>query len=304
MLHWQAIVCRSIRKPFTPLGGTGMIKRILLAALCCNSLACAALAEDYNLFNPVPDDKMRTMSTERPSISDSPYTIDSGHLQLETSVLSSTHDSTCAGGGCVKTNFLSAGNATTIRLGLTQSSEIQVIGDLYDRLTVSDKTNHTRNRNDGYGDTVVRYKYNLWGNDGNGTAIAILPYVKIPTNQNDLGNHDVEGGVNIPYSWTIDEQWSIGGTSGISRLHDDDNGGYVMGYSNIGFVNYNFTEKFSGFTELATFREEDHPQWNNTIGAGVVYAVNPNLNIDSDVNIGISRAADDVNWLTGFSYRY
>ena len=45
-------------------------------------------AKEYSILNPLPKDKMRSMTTARPSKSDYSYTIDSGHFQIETSFYS------------------------------------------------------------------------------------------------------------------------------------------------------------------------------------------------------------------------
>src|SRR5258705_12315085 len=42
----------------------------------------------YNLFNPAPRELMREMATDRPDRTESPYTVDAGHYQLEIDVFS------------------------------------------------------------------------------------------------------------------------------------------------------------------------------------------------------------------------
>src|SRR5208282_2636340 len=37
----------------------------------------------YNLFNPVPENLMRELTPDRPDKTESPYTVDAGHFQLE-----------------------------------------------------------------------------------------------------------------------------------------------------------------------------------------------------------------------------
>ena len=62
------------------------MKMTVLAGACC-ALLCGipqAYADEvaapdksaYTLFNPVPDDQMRSFSTDRPTKSDTPYTVD------------------------------------------------------------------------------------------------------------------------------------------------------------------------------------------------------------------------------------
>ncbi len=44
----------------------------------------------------------------------------------------------------------------------------------------------------------LRLKYNIIGNDGSDFGLAALGFVKMPTNQDSLGNDDVEGRVEFP----------------------------------------------------------------------------------------------------------
>ena len=45
----------------------------------------------YWLLNPVPPDQMRSFSTDRPTKSNVPYTVDAGHFQYETDLVNFTH---------------------------------------------------------------------------------------------------------------------------------------------------------------------------------------------------------------------
>src|SRR5437667_1197436 len=47
---------------------------------------------DYTLFNPTPRPLMREMNTDRPDKTESPYTVDAGHFQIEGDILSYTYD--------------------------------------------------------------------------------------------------------------------------------------------------------------------------------------------------------------------
>ncbi|SEH88045.1 transporter [Epilithonimonas hominis] len=43
--------------------------------------------QHYSLFKPVPKEQMRDMETDRPDVTESPYTIDAGHFQYETDMV-------------------------------------------------------------------------------------------------------------------------------------------------------------------------------------------------------------------------
>src|SRR5687768_7839887 len=75
-----------------------MTSRLALpaATACCFVLPlAAAFAADksgYHLFNSTPREQMREMSTDRPDKTESPYTVDAGHFQIEMDLFSYSYD--------------------------------------------------------------------------------------------------------------------------------------------------------------------------------------------------------------------
>lgn len=260
-----------------------------------------ASASEYNLFNPVPDDKLRAFTTERPSKTDSAFTVDSGHVVVETSLVNYSREKNNG----TKTEGLTYGGLTTIRLGLTQSADVQVITDLYRQLRVTDELTGVVDKKDGYGDTVVRLKHNLIGNDGGDLAVAAIGFVKLPTNQNELGNDAVEYGANLPFNYNLAGGYSIGGMTQINALKDSDGEGYNAAFTNSLILGKSITEQLSTYVEVYTFRNtEENSEWLNTLDFGVGYAVTDNFRVDTGVNFGISDYADDLNFFVGTAYRF
>ncbi len=255
----------------------------------------------YTLFNPTPDDKLRPMTTERPSKTDSVFTLDPGRFQIETSLLSYTHNNDDG----VKTTTFAPLSTTTLRLGLTDRIDAEVIFDAYRNLRVEDSAAGADRHFDGFGDTVLRAKYNFFGNDGSKYALAILPYVKIPTNGGNLANDDVEGGIELPFNVNLDQGYSISGMTVVAVLKDSDDRGYSPSYINAIVLGKSFTDTLSAYTEFYTQRYTDeNARWANSLDFGVVYAVNDRLHVDTGVNFGVSDASDDVNLFVGAAYRF
>src|SRR6266487_4848514 len=46
----------------------------------------------YTLFNPTPRELMREMNTDRPDKTESPFTVDAGHFQIEADILNYSYD--------------------------------------------------------------------------------------------------------------------------------------------------------------------------------------------------------------------
>lgn len=278
------------------------MKRILLM-MAITLCAVRAQADDYTLFNPVPDDKQRPMNPERPTKTDGATTVDAGHVLIETSFINQVRDKDCGGGNCVRTSEWDAFVPTAFRVGLTQSTEVQFIVSPYQHVATRDDAAGKQSAT-GFGDTVVRLKHNFWGDDSGDTALAVIPFIKLPTNEHGLGNNDVEGGVELPFSINFDGGWNLNPMTQVNFLMSPDGSGYFLQYVNSVAFTKNFTERFSGYTELYSSRADTGGGWQNTLDFGVVYALTDNVTVDTGVNIGVTKAADDLNWFLGGSFRF
>ena len=177
-----------------------MTKALLLAsaALLC---AAPALADDapppdksnYTLFNPVPDDEMRSFSTDRPTKSDTPYTVDAGHYQYETDILNWSYNRNST----TTSNLLVAD--PVLKAGLTNSTDLEIALAPFNFNQSHVRGTTTKNTAAGFGDFYARVKYNVLGNDGGDYAVAVVPYVKAPTAAHNVGNGHWEGGGYVPF---------------------------------------------------------------------------------------------------------
>lgn len=273
-------------------------------ALC--TAAGAAHAEDYNLFNPVPDDKLRPMSTERPSKTDSAITLDAGRFQIETSLVNYNYNSDCIAGSCSSTREWGGGTSTNLRIGLTESADFQILFDAYRDVNTTDKSAGTHSRAQGFGDTTLRYKYNFWGNDGGKSALATVLFMKLPTNNDNLANDDVEGGIEFPFVLNFDDGWSLGGMTALSVLNEQSQArDYYLGYTNSLILGKSLNDTTSVYGEFFTYLPDTGTRdWQNSLDFGIVHKLSDNVQIDTGINFGVTDAATDVQWFAGIAYRF
>ena len=280
---------------------------LMLALLATVSLSSFAYAGDGNtLFNPTPEKEMRAMTTERSSKADGPFSVDAGHFQIESNFYTYIYNDDCAGGSCTKTRQHIGGGVTNLRLGLTDNTDIQIVSDLYRYLQTKDGASGAKDTTEGFGDTQIRLKINLVGNDPSSKfSLGILPFVKLPTNQNDLGNDDVEGGLELPFNVNFDGGWSLGGMTAVNGIKQLDDSGFDPAYINAITVGKSLTDKLSAYGEFYTSRaDQSDARWANTLDFGVAYMVTPNFRLDANTYLGVSEAADDINMFFGGAYRF
>jgi hypothetical protein len=149
----------------------------------------------HTIFDPMPGDLMRELTPDRPDKTESPYTLDAGHFQLEMGVANfALNDS--AG---VRTRAWNIA-PLNIKIGLLNNVDLQFVFDDYLWVHTHDRVARRTTTQSGVGDFTPRLKINFWGNDGGPTALGFLPFVKFPTNSDQLGNNSVEGGALFPFA--------------------------------------------------------------------------------------------------------
>lgn len=255
----------------------------------------------YNLFNPTPEKEMRELSTDRPDKTESPYTVDAGHFQIETDLISQSMNSDDESGTEVKSSS-TVYVATNLKVGLTNNIDLQLVlvPHQEDKVEVADQSDKEK----GFGDTTLRMKINLIGNDEGPFAIALMPFVKIPTADEDLGNEEYEGGVILPVGIGLPGDWGLGL---MLQLNYEKNA-LDKKYHNVFVTSITTSHAIAG--DLGFYVEffsetsgEDGAEWVATFDAGLTYGIGTNTQLDLGSNTGITDAADDQNWFVGISHR-
>ena len=279
---------------------TGLWKGPLLAilAIAC-SLASPAAAEDedsracpdksrYTLFNPTPVRCMREFEPDRPDLTDNPFTVDAGHVQLEADLVNyalSRPDEE----GTVTEKFLFG--ATDIRVGLTNNIEVdalvQPINALHTRFV------HPSRETWAVGpDTLeIGTKINLYGNETferpGSIALGLRPFIEIPTVHNGVGEEHVEGGVSGLLAIKLSAKTELELMTEYDIAKDEKGSGYHVEYFNSGSYEYQWNSKISAYFEVATlFGNEDPHGGIVQFGMGILYQPRENVQIDFGSNFG------------------
>lgn len=286
----------------------------LKSARCCAALlafAAAALpaaepAPDktrYHLFNRTPDAELRELKTDRPDKTESPYTVDAGRFQLEMDAVNVSYDryNSARDGTTVRT-----WNVATLNLkaGLLDNLDLQFVVPTHVYVRTSEPGAGVQKQR-GFGDLVTRVKWNLWGNDGGDTALALLPFVKAPTSQDGLGNRSVEGGLIVPLAVELPAGWSLSFMTEVDLVRGASASGHRPRFVNSVSLGHDIVGELAGYAEFFTnVSGERGVPWLGTVDFGLTYGLTKNIQLDAGVNIGVTRAADDWNPFIGISFRF
>lgn len=248
----------------------------------------------YTLVNPTPRPLMREMATDRPDTTESPYTVDAGHVQVESSFTDYTRDDE-NGGAFEAWSIL----PTNVKIGLTNNTDLQLAFEPYVREELDgDATT-------GFGATQLRLKINLWGNDGGDTAFAVMPFVQFPTEDGDFGaTEHLQGGVILPLKVALPREWDLGLMAEFDAVRDGTDDNYELQFVHTATLGHAIVGELDGYVEYIGITDtEDGTGYLSLVGGGVTYGVSDNVQLDTGVNIGLSEDADDFNVFAGISVR-
>lgn len=231
---------------------------------------------------------LRELSTDRPDTTESAYSVDPGHFQFEWELAAFTRD-----GGELSDFTLGELN---LKYGLTEIMDIQWVLPFY---------SHVRQGDEGFGDMMFRLKTNLWGNDGGDTAMAVMPFVKLPTARGDLGNDEIEGGVMVPFSFPGPAGWSCAVMGELDVAADDDGSGYHL----VGLVSatasHALTQSTAGFVEVVgIFSAETSDETEAYFNTGFTWALAEQWQVDGGLRIGLNSASADLTPFVGLSTKF
>jgi hypothetical protein len=255
----------------------------------------------YWLFDPVPPDQMRSFSTDRPTKSNVPYTVDAGHFQYETDLVNFTHPVS----GTTRTDTLLVPNPT-FKVGVTNNVDLEVNVPSFDGVRTYSTAGGSATTLWGIGDTYLRSKINLWGNDGGDTAAAIIPYVKAPSAPIGIGNGAVEGGLIGPVAFSLPNSFTLLLVPEIDVLKDslssDYHGNYVFDVN----LSREVVKNVTAYVELWSDYNAD-PTAKATLmsfDTAVSWVFLPNTQIDVGADFGLTSATPAVQVYAGLSQRF
>jgi len=273
-----------------------------------NATAPAADKSGYWLFAPVPEAELRGMDTDRPNKTNTPHTIDAGHVQLEAGFFDHVHNRDRYQGADARTDALALGHVN-LRVGVLDTLELNAAIDSVDFLWTKDYLAGQSTRQRGIGDIVVGGKLNLWGAEGGdevwSTALAVQPQWKVPTARQDLGNGHNEFFFGVPFAINLPADFHLGAQTTVSRERNRGNAGDVTGWQNSLSLDRVVVGALDVYVEYwMHLSSERHVEAQHTADIGFTYPLGDNIVLDMGVNLGLNKASNTVEWLAGASVRF
>jgi hypothetical protein len=159
-------------------------------------------------------------------------------------------------------------------------------------------------RQDGFGDSTVGGKLNFWGDDGGATAFGLQAFAKLPTGAAGLSNHHVEGGLLFPFSLTLADGLSLATMAQFNVDRNQANTGYGVDNIESLILQKSVTKSASIYVEYVGIAPiQTGRTFAAQVDTGAVFQMNPNLQFDAGVNLGISKSLPNFIVFSGITLR-
>jgi len=244
----------------------------------------------FTFLNPTPEADLRSFCTDRPTKYTMACTVDAGHWQIESDFFNSSSQ-----------HAYSIGDPT-IKYGLTNTVDVE-LNVIPLEIVASDHRTTA-----GVGDTFTKLKWNLIGNDSGDIAVALEPYVKIPTARHTIGNGAVEEGLIIPITANLPAGWVLALDPEADSLKNQSGVGYHLNYSGIVNVSHSLTKTTSFDLEYWSDVNRDPAgvQHQSSVDLGFMWMPTkmPNVQFDTGFDIGLNRETPGLVFQVGFAKRF
>jgi hypothetical protein len=277
------------------------------AAWAVDSVAAPVDKSGYWLFDPTPRELMREMSTDRPDTTESPHTVDAGHFQIEFSFVDWTQDR--RNEDRVTTRSLAVA-PVLMKFGVLNNVDVQIGLEPYTHTRTRDRAAGDTEVAGCFGDTLVRVKLNVWGNDASdetmgGTSLAVMPFVSVPTATDGLGSGHTDWGIIVPFGLELPGEFDLGAMIefDVSRSAADDRS--VVDFVHTITIGHALAGDLSGYVEYAGFANLNHDEhYRGYLDVGLTYALTRDVQLDAGARFGLTEASDDIGLFVGMSLRF
>jgi hypothetical protein len=252
--------------------------------------AAAAQAEDLK-----PD--LRPVCPDRPGRGTSACTVDAGHAQLELGLFDDSFQHRSG----VTTDTDNVGSLLA-KWGVNERMDVEAGMAFYQEQKVTGSRTLS-----GIGDLFLHAKYNPLSNSGGDGRFTLVldPFLKLPTATGGLGNGAAEGGLVLPISYDLGNNWSLAMTPEADiQLNSSGSGHHANLVDVVGLG-----KSFGAFTlgaEVWSGQNLDPAGATSqyTFDLDAAWLANNDTQLDGGLNIGLNRATPDVEIYFGISRRF
>jgi hypothetical protein len=238
-----------------------------------------------HVLSPTSMEKRRPLITDRPDLTESPYTVDAGHVQIESDLIVATWRE-----GRVDSVDLMPSN---MKIGLTSSTDLQLLVPALGVVFGADGT-----ASPAAGDIGVRLKWNAFTSDGGEFAIGVMPWAFV-------GGTDLRpgGGVIVPVSVALPGETSLGAMVVVNSVPVGKDAYDIEGAGSL-TVGHAILGDLAGYLETFASGRPLSGEGELLASAGLTYLLGDSIQFDAGFRLPVLTGDPRVETFLGVSARH
>ena len=231
--------------------------------------------------------------TDRPDVANSATTVPPGAFQIVSGIAYARQRAAAA-----PTQYTTS-LELTLRAGLTPSLEVRLDGDPVVHMRTDESVTNV-------GDLRLGLKYRFVDPpDGSWwPALAILPYVKLPSAPEPIGSERTDFGITGSASFEFPADFSLDVNGGIAAVGQRDPSGYLAQASAAASLSKTLLHELVVYVELFySSRDTRDSRFGLGTGAGLLYRIGRRAAVDLGVETSLAGQSPDFTIRSGFTVR-
>ena len=288
--------------------------QLCLLALALALLPAAAQAQDdnhpkfpspydsahFSWRKPVPRNRLRPLCPDRPGLTESPFTVDAGHFQLETDAARLINEPASDDAPAQRT--WQAGYST-LKLGLSRRTDVQLEMPLYTVQAQRGPGRDWQDRRRGFGDMTLRVKHNFFGDDQEQPfALTAIGYVRLPTGAAGLSSEHPEYGLVLPMNLAVGAKYNLDVQLETDLNYDPEQAQRYVRIMPSVALDREFSKKLGLLVEGVFPWDTQARRWRAQLNIAPIVNVTENLQLDTGIHLALNGRTEQ-EYFVGFTVR-
>ena len=271
-----------------PSPATGTDPPTTTATPTPETTATETATNTVSLLSPTTMERRRPLVTDRPDLTESPITVDAGHIQIETDVVVATWRE-LGGDTTVALDLM----PTNMKIGLTNAVDLQL---LVPALGIG--WNAQGKAASSAGDIGVRLKWNLLGNDGGDVAVGVMPWVFV-------GGGDLRPGAGliVPVGIALPGDFALGTMAVVNCVPVGDDAYDAEGILSA-TVSHAIVGDLAGYLEVFGSGRPLTREGEVLASSGLTWLVGDSIQLDAGLRLPVLTTDPRLETFVGISARH
>ena len=254
----------------------------------------------FSLFKPVPRRLLRELQPDRPGITDNPFTVDAGHVQLELDAFRLINNRESQD---PRERELHVGYSI-IKVGLSRRTDFHVELPLHNVVkTRPAETKGWQERQAGFGDVTLRLKHNFLGDKQDGSfAMAAIGYACLATG-GAVGSGAPEYGLTLPTDLELSNKANLEIQLQTDLLYDRNAARRYVRLLPGAALEYDFTEKFGVVSEAVAQWNTLERRWQASLNFAPILMLTDDLQFDLGTHVPLNSRSEQ-HYFVGVTVRH